>query len=558
MRRSAAPRLRAGTVLMAAQDAASLLEARVQLDPDKELFRFIRTGERLSYGAFDAACNSVANGLRRNGVCHGDLVLQMLRPCREMLTASYALRKLGAVEVPLNTEFRGPPLARMINLTKSTIMVTSTEMLPALREVGSELVHLKTIFLVNGPVEAGAEVCDGARAALFAELEAERPVRPSRDVTETDVASLCFTSGTTGVSKACMLTHRYGHFVVKSLVDACSLTSEDRVYTFWPLYHYAGSILDVQAAIAVGGSVVSVPKFSASKFFDEVADSAATWYQVMGNVASIIESLPRHPREGAHQLRFVWGGPLPKDIQAFERRFGCQVLPGGGYGSTDAGTVALPSLGEDLPSPQCAGHPLPTHEVQIVDQADEIVPHGTDGEIVVRPRVPYVMSTGYFGMPEATCASQRNLWFHTGDLGRMDEQGRLYLLSRLGERLRRKGENISVVEIEELISQHEAVENVCVVGVPDELGEDELYVFVDCPVEAAVTEAELLQWCEAALPRFMMPRRIAVLRRLPRTPTHKIARGDLARRAREIAGQASARDGSYVDMEALAPAADKQ
>ena len=217
-----------------------------------------------------------------------------------------------------------------------------------------------------------------------------------------------------------------------------------------------------------------------------------------------------------------WGTPAPVPKKDFDARFNLHLVPGGGYGSTDAGWVVAPQW--DHPG----GIVLPHFEVAIHDENDDPLPPGEPGEMVVRPLEPGVMFDGYFGMPERTIESWRNLWFHTGDIGRLDQQGRFYFMHRISERIRVKGEMVSAYEVEEGVLLHSEVKDCAVIGVPGEMGEEDIKLFVIKKEDTKLTGQDLIQHCRERMARFMIPKHIVFLDELPRTSTGKPEKGKLA------------------------------
>ena len=272
-----------------------------------------------------------------------------------------------------------------------------------------------------------------------------------------------------------------------------------------------------------GGRVVLRESFDAKMFWPEVSEYGATWSMILGSVQQLLWTAPPTREESRHELRFMWGTPLPVDQHEFQDRFGVRVPAGGGYGSTDAGMVAIPLF--DTPG----GRVLDTHEVAIFDESDDSLPTGEVGELVIRPTEPGVMFSGYFGMPEETLASWRNLWFHTGDLARLDDDGLLHFVSRMSERIRVRGEMVSAYEVEEVALTHPAVEDCAVIGVPSNRGEEEVKAFVSLRPGATATAKELQIFCGERMSRFLVPASVVFLAEMPRTPTGKPSKDILSR-----------------------------
>jgi carnitine-CoA ligase len=507
-------------------DLASLLEERAEQLAGSVLFAFPRERRQLTYGEFDALANRFANGLRRLGIVKGEFVALMLRSGEQYLVASYALKKIGAVEVALNPEFRGPSLARAINLAPAAVLISSREMLEPLATVAAELEHVRRVVMTDAAPSDAEAAMPGVDALTFAELVSSDESRPARDVRDTDLQAILFTSGTTGVSKGCMASHRYAIRFAESLIDPLGLTSEDRVFTPYPLSHVAAAYMDVLPQILVGGSAAVVPRFSASRFWDEVRETRATLFMVMGTLGKILLATDPSPSDRDHHVKRVWGGPMPFDTDVFEERFGVELLRGGGYSSTDAGSVGLPQSSRGLP-PTCTGKVNPSYEVRIADDDGYPVPTGAIGEILVRALEPDIMAKGYLGMPEATLEARRDLWFHSGDLGFFDDDGHLHFVGRKQERIRRGGENVSAYEVEEVIEAHPAVAEAAVVPVAAQMGEDDIHAYVQLREAAELTADDLREFCIGQMAKYMVPTRFVFVRELPKTHTGKVAVGEL-------------------------------
>ncbi len=356
----------------------------------------------------------------------------------------------------------------------------------------------------------------------FEDILSERSdhiVSPAKD---TDIATILFTSGTTGVSKGCLLSHRYAIRTAENMIEPFRVTGDDCVYSPYPLSHIGAAYYDVLPTMMTGGRVVLRESFSLSNFWPEVKKYGVTWFMMLGSVQQLLWANPAGPDETDHKVTRCWGTPTPVPKRDFDARFGLNLIPGGGYGSTDAGWVVVPQW--DHPG----GIVLPHFEVAIVDENGDPVPANTAGELVVRPLEPGVMSDGYFGMPERTLESRRNLWFHTGDVARLDEEGRFYFMHRISERIRVKGEMVSGYEVEEGVLSHPSVEDCAAIAVPGEMGEEDIKLFVVQKQSAKLTAEDVRQHCTERMAKFMVPRHIAFIDSMPRTPTGKPEKGKLA------------------------------
>jgi len=489
---------------------------------ERPFLTIAETGARYSYAHFEALTNRLAHGLRDTYPAAMGYVGIMLENGVEYLAASYALKKINAVEVSINRAFRGAALARMIDLTEAKILLTSASHLEALDQVREEIPHIEILIMVDGAAEA---------RRLFPDLDViefeailsdniQHIVSPAKD---TDLATILFTSGTTGVSKGCMLSHRYAVRTAEHVIPPFRVTAEDVSYSPYPLSHIGPAYYDVLPAMMTGGQVVLRERFSASAFWPEVKKYGVTWFLMLGSVQQLLWATPPCPEESTHSVTRCWGTPAPVPKKDFEARFKLHMIPGGGYGSTDAGWVVVPQW--DHPG----GMILPHFEVAIVDDNDDPVPPNTPGEMVIRPREPGIMSDGYFGMPEKTIESCRNLWFHTGDIARIDEDGLYYFMHRMAERIRVKGEMVSGYEVEEGALTHPAIEDCAAVGVPGEMGEEDIKLFVVLKPGQSLTADEVRAYCAGRMAKFMVPKHVAFLDDMPRTPTGKPEKGKLSK-----------------------------
>ncbi len=498
-----------------------LLHERAARFGDRPFLIVAETGESLTYSDFETQTNRLAHGLAATYPDALSHVAIMLENGAEYLATSYALKKLNAIEVSINRSMRGPALARMIDLTAAKILVTSEAHLEALLQVREQIPHVRTLVLVGGSERARHAFPD-REVVDFDSLLSDRSghiVSPAKD---TDTATILFTSGTTGVSKGCMLSHRYAVRTAENMIDPYRITSGDCVYSPYPLSHIGAAYYDVLPTLMTGGRVVLRERFSASAFWPEVKRFEVTWFMMLGSVQQLLWATPPCPEETQHRVTRCWGTPAPVPKADFEDRFKLHLIPGGGYGSTDAGWVVVPQW--DHPG----GLVLPHFDIAIVDDSGDPVPPDTPGQLVVRPKEPGVMSDGYFGMPEETLESRKNLWFHTGDVARLDAEGRFYFMHRMSERIRVKGEMVSGYEVEEGALSHPEIEDCAAIGVPGAMVEEDIKLFVVPKPGADLTAEGVRAYCAERMASFMVPRHIVFLDEMPRTPTGKPEKGKLA------------------------------
>lgn len=488
---------------------------------DKPFVTIAETGETHSYAEFEALTNRLAHGMLARFGDELDYVAIVLENSVEYLAMTYALKKINAIEVSVNRAMRHAPLARMIDQTKAPVLFTSGEHLEALDEIRDQITHVKTLVMLNGVADAKrlfpALVVIGFDALLSDKTD--HIVSHARD---TATAAILFTSGTTGVSKGCVLSHRYAVRTAENMIGPFRVTAEDCVYSPYPLSHIGAAYYDILPTMMMGGRVILRQRFSLSNFWQEVNEYAVTWFMMLGSVQQLLWASSPCELERSHKITRCWSTPAPVPKKDFDARFNTHLIPGGGYGSTDAGWVVAPQWDHD------GGIVLPHFEVEIHDDNDEPVPAGKAGQVVVRTREPGVMADGYFGMPERTLESRRNLWFQTGDIGRMDEEGRFYFMHRISERIRVKGEMVSGFEVEEGVLTHSAVQDCAVIAVPGEMGEEDIKAFITFKEGQSTTVDGLKMYCTDRMAKFMVPKHIVVLDEMPRTPTGKPEKGKLA------------------------------
>jgi carnitine-CoA ligase len=467
-----------------------LLAARAVEQPGRDLLRM--PGRSLTYGEFDGEVNRLANGLLAAGVKAGEMVGVMLPNCPEAALLWLALLRIGAVEAPLNTGFRAAGLAHLIDLCGCRLLVIDEAYLPALGEVRSGLGRLERV-VTRGELD---ELRGGA-------ADPDIPLR------ETDLAQVFFTSGTTGRSKACRFDHRFAVRQAELFVAAWRITPDDVLYNPFPLFHIDASVLTLGAAIIRGCTAALGERFSASRFWDEVRELEATVFDYMGATLTMIWKQPPRPDDADNRVRLAWGVPLPDFAAGFEERFGLRLVEV--FGMTDCGVPAYQPFDEPRRPGSC-GRVVAPYRVSIA----------ADGEILVRSDEPGLMTLGYLGMPEATAAAFDGGWFHTGDLGRLSAGSWLYFEGRKKDSIRRRGENISAFEIEEVVESHPAVLQAAAFGVPSELMEEEVKVCAVLRGGFSLAPAELAAWCEERMARHMVPRYIELVSELPLTPTEKV------------------------------------
>jgi crotonobetaine/carnitine-CoA ligase len=499
-----------------------LLDLRAADSADTTFLRF-GSGD-LTFGEARTRSTDLAHGLAAIGVQRGQLVPVLMPNGQDFALTWLALATLGAVSTLLNTAFRGPSLIHALNLSSAETVVADTTLVPHIATVADQLVHLRQLIVVGDPPlfdGPGIEVLD--HASLF--TGDVTPIPSAHSVT--DAAMVLFTSGTTGPSKGCVLSHRYAVRQAELMIENLKLRSTDVLYCPFPMFHIDATVMTVIPAMLLATTAAIGERFSASSFWNEVRAAGATVFDFMGATLTMLHKLPARPDDADNPARLGWGVPVPEFAGDFERRFGVQLVEL--YGSTDAGVPLYHPV--DVPRrPGSCGRAIPQYDVRIVDESGTEVADDEVGEIVIRPNEPSLMSDGYYGMPQATLDSRRDLWFHTGDLARRDKDGYFYFVGRRTDSIRRRGENISAFEVEEVVKLHPSVVDAAAFGVPSELTEDDVMVAVVARPGEMVDPADLIEFCTSRMGRHMVPRYIDVVDTLPRTPTEKVEKAQLRER----------------------------
>lgn len=494
--------------------AEALLHAQAD-HPERPFVRFADDAE-LSYGECVQRAARLAGALAGAGLKPADRVLMMLDNQQEFLDCWFACALGGFVMVPLNTRLRGPLLADVYTRSRPSAAVIARQYLELVAALPADL----TVAAVVGDETV-------SHWTPFEKLLLEPPAAPAA-VRGSDPLSIIFTSGTTGSAKGAILSHahcvaRSGSYVVGLRID-----SEDVMYSCLPLFHNNAQMATVLVALLAGGRTALDRRFSVSRFFSRIHATGGTRFTLTGRMANQLLASPTTPHEQDHAIRSACVVPAPKDGDAFSKRFAIRVVSQY-YGSTEMIPMP-PDLGQPARPGSC-GKPGPLYECAVHDPDGEPLADGQPGELVVRPVNPAGMMSGYLDMPAETLHACRGLWFHTGDVVRRDEEGFYYLVGRLKEFIRYKGENISASDVEQVVREHPAIEDAALVGAPDEWGEEEPVLYVELANMTELQSDELASYCRERLPDFMVPARIHFVSSLPRNALGRVEKFKLSEKA---------------------------
>jgi len=477
------------------------------------------TGPGLLEGA-----RAAAGALSALGVGPGDRVATVLDNSLDAVLLWMGANLLGAVEVPVNTAYRGEFLRHQVADSGAAVVVAEASLAPRVVEVAGGLPGLRALVLRG---DAELPPIAGVAVHRLADFAGAMPPAATPPVSPADLAMLIYTSGTTGPSKGCMLSHRYVIGAGRRLARVLGMDDRTVLYTPNPLFHVNARLIAVAGTLLSGGRAAIDARFSVSGFWGEVNRTGATIASLIGAMIPLLAQAPESAEERANQtLRTVFGAPFtPALLQTYRERFGIRCLYSV-YGLTEAAPLTSLPPDEDGP-PGSAGRPDPAFDVRIFDDDDREVPAGEVGEVVARPRHPGAMFDGYWGRPADTLAATRNLWFHTGDLGRIDGAGYFSFVDRKKDYLRCRGENISSFELERAFMAHPALAEVAVHAVPSPLGEDDLKVTAVRRPGAEVSEEELVRWCLEKVPYFAVPRYVEFRSELPKNPVQRVLKYQL-------------------------------
>ncbi|HVQ77187.1 MAG TPA: AMP-binding protein, partial [Candidatus Binatia bacterium] len=489
-------------------------------------FLTFQDGSALDFGELDRGSDRIASALAGLGVRSGDRVLALARNSAPFLLAMLGTQKRGAIFAPLNTELKGAFLEHQLRNARPAAIVVDDDLRAAFDTVDASGVGVAhTIVIGDGPTPPVA----GSAAVPFSAL-LDTPVDADALVTPRpkDVAMIMYTSGTTGPSKGVLMPHGHCYLFGLGLARAIRLTAEDRYYICMPLFHANALLLQLVGCLLTGTPAHVARRFSASTWLEEVRSAGATVTNALGVMPEFIFRQPPTARDREHRLRLIMAVPIADEWgAAFEARFGVRFFQG--FGMTECNVVAYSDPADPI-LPGCAGPVLSEwFEVAIVDpDTDESMPADSVGEIAIRPRLASCFSAGYHAMPERTVEAWRNLWFHTGDAGRLDARGRLWFVDRIKDCIRRRGENISSFEIEQVLNAHPAVAESAVVGVrvAGAGGEEEVKACI-VPAGESPDPADVLGWCASRMPRYAVPRFLEFVPALEKTATGKIRKQDL-------------------------------
>ncbi len=498
-----------------------LAENRATTEPDKIFLIF--HGRSLSYGEFDLLANQAGNMLIGLGVKRDDKVAIMMKNCVEWVTVWFGAAKIGAIVCPVNTAYVGEGLAYQLDHSDSSLLIIDEEYSDRFFNIEKSVPKVQQIVVrQTGEGQQGMGTQTRDLSTELANNSTHPP--PECVLAPGDPASILYTSGTTGRPKGCVLPQGQYLVAAEQMVLNCEYRSDDILYTCLPLFHINAQNYSVLAAMAASATIVLDDKFTATGFWNKLIDNNVTAFNFIGGMPLMLWNQEPTTIDNAHKARLAFGVPVPLEIwNEWEERFDLRIVYA--YGMTEN---ALPTLFpiSDTPAIESlrgsGGKESDSAEVAIFDESGQNVQPGNRGEVVTRPKIPWTMMLEYYQDSDATQEAIRNGWFHTGDLGYLDEEGYFFYLDRQKDAFRRRGEMISSWQVESVVQEFPGVLECAAVAVPSEVGEDEILVAVVRESDSHWTEKELQSFCTENMAYFQVPRYIRIVEQMPKTQTERI------------------------------------
>ncbi len=463
-----------------------------------------------------------ANAFALAGVRRGDVIAIMCDNHKDFALTFLAAGWIGCTILPINTACKGPQIETFLHRSSAVLLVIQENYLGTLDLVDFSKLAVRDVWVLGT-----GRIPTAGNAPLRADPGYGTPIS-SAEVRPGDSLLLLFTSGTTGVAKGVMCPNAQFFWWGVHTANQLQLDQSDVLHTTLPMFH-VNALNTLFQALLVGCPIVLEERFSASRFYARLKDCKATATFLLGAMVPILLAREPADEERQHASRRALGPGIPNHLRGeFERRTGIQLIDG--FGSTETNFVIGWQFGQ--PHGDGMGRVLDGFDARVVDQEDAAVPDGTPGELVLRATDPYAFMTGYLGMPDETLAATRNMWFHTGDRVIRQEDGRFHFIDRIKDVIRRRGENISSFDIENILNAHTSIAIAAAYPVPSELAEDEVMIAVQLTEGRSLTEREIIDYCLNRMPYFAVPRFVKIVPELPRTPNGKVEKFKLRAQGR--------------------------
>ena len=504
------------------------IDSCVSHDPDKVFIEI--AGQKISYKKLQESSIQTASMFKSLGIGYGDRVCLYLPNCAEFLYAWFGLSRIGAIAVPVNTAYKTAETAYILNDAEASAVVGHIDILSSLAEAVGLCDSVNHCLIVDPYREGDRSDQHKGWIDFTSRIETSGLYAPVIDISPSDVSMLVYTSGTTGNPKGVQVTHKMYVAAGQGFAHWTHATDKDRFFTCLPYFHANAQYYSTMGALAARATLIVSDRFSASAFWGQVREAQATVVNFIGMMMPVLSKQDPKDSDLDNTVRLFYGSPAfdPEFLDEFQERFGTDIIVGFGMTETCYGTIeGIGALRRPNSSGLARRHPDQRfdNQIRIVDTYGNALASGQIGEITIKNPV---LMTGYWRNPEQTDLALRDGWLYTGDLGRMDDDGYLYFVDRKKDVIRRRGENISSQEVEDVIKQHPNVLDCAVIAVPSELGEDDVKAYILPKVGNSVSPENLIHWCSEHLAYFKVPRYIEMRTELPRTPSLRV-RKDMLR-----------------------------
>lgn len=540
-----------------------VLENRAEALGSRPFLLSGRDERRVSFADLNATANSIGNGFADAGIDRGARVSTIVEDNIRTIELLFGIAKAGGIYTPINYEYEGDPLAYQLNDSRPEALIVDSSYLDRLADVADELSVHPDVYVYDDGTDP-VSLPDSFTRHSFETLVGDPDTAPDVPVAWHDPAWIMYTSGTTGFPKGVVLPHRFA-ILNHAGIKARQFDADDVVHNWMPLYHIGGASGQILSALLAGARVGVWNGFSRSQFWDRVETFEATSVTMLTVMLQWLMSEPETETDHHNTLNKVQVAELPDNYVEIAERFGFDMY-NISYSQTEIGAATwgvIRGVPEDrrTPSELFRGRPIDdvvdrmrSIDVPVVDRApgddwmgrprgtlfevttlddhDATVPDGEVGEIAVRPKRPGVILHEYLNKPEKMVEDTRNLWMHSDDLGIHDGDGNFYFVDRKNDIIRRRGENISSEQLEDVINRHERVESTAVFPVkhPEEQKEDDIAVAIRTIDGERLTEAAVREYLEARVADFMLPQHVEFVDEMPTTQTNKVRKTELRER----------------------------
>lgn len=470
--------------------------------------------QTINYADFNSRTCSIANGLSALGAQPGDGISILMENCPEYLYVFYGIPRAGLYSVPINTALKGDGLKYIITHSDSRYLIVDESLYPKIRKLESELDNIKGIIVrrtTDKPLPK--DIVD------FGKLLDASSKNPDYDLKEGAITHLMYTSGTTGLPKGVVTRLQAGALAQLERLSSSVLRSDDTLYTCLPLFHANALNITAGWALVRGISFGLDRKFSASRFWDRIRFYGATQFNGIGSIIPILMKQPEKPGDRDNPVRLVLSSACPPSLwKPFENRFDLKVWEA--YGAVDGGGINIYNFGTAPVG--SVGTPPKEVEWKLADDDGNEVPQGEAGEFIARVLGRKIKGVEYYKNPEASARKEKDGWIRSGDIFYADEDQNLFFVDRKTDSMRRSGENISSWEVENVIEKHADVAGCAAFGVPSEMGENEVMVWVKPEPGSQLDLKDLVRHCAENMAYFMVPRYFDIVDNMPLTGTLRV------------------------------------